>query len=90
MPGFGPAAEVLLFRQKDPKQFPPGRGPVGGTFVPGQIMVANNSLRSNRFARESYLARDSAAPKAGILSSDVIPDIINRESIFPLTYFSVY
>jgi len=23
MPGFGPAAEVLFFREKDPKPFPP-------------------------------------------------------------------
>ena len=29
IPGFGPAAEALLFRQKDPKPLLPGRGPVG-------------------------------------------------------------
>ena len=29
MPGFGPAAEVLLFQQKDPKPFFPVRGPTG-------------------------------------------------------------
>ena len=51
LPGFVPAVEPLLFRQKWPKPLLPGCGPVGGTFAPGQIMVANNSLRSNRFAR---------------------------------------
>jgi len=29
MQGFAPADEVLLFRQKDPKPFPPVRGPMG-------------------------------------------------------------
>ena len=29
LPGFGPAAEVLLFRQKDPKPWWPWRGPSG-------------------------------------------------------------
>ena len=31
MRGFAPADEVLLFRQKDPKPFPPVRGPAGSS-----------------------------------------------------------
>ena len=62
-----PNDEALLFRQKDPKPFLPGHGPVEGSFVPGQSKMANNSPGSNRFATELGLARDSAAPKAGTL-----------------------
>jgi len=37
MQGFAPADEVLLFRQKDPKPFPPVRGPPGNfAAIPNQ------------------------------------------------------
>jgi hypothetical protein len=34
MQGFAPADEVLLFRQNDPKPFPPVRGPTGTSATP--------------------------------------------------------
>jgi len=37
MQGFAPADEILLFRQKDPKPFPPVRSPLGpSATVPNQ------------------------------------------------------
>jgi len=47
MPGFGPAAEVLLFRQKDPKPCSPGCGPFGIPSPRHRITWLRNSLRSN-------------------------------------------
>jgi hypothetical protein len=55
MRGFVPAAEVLLFRQKDPKPFLPGRGPFGETLPQNQITWLRNSLRSNRRSRRSRI-----------------------------------
>jgi len=88
--GFRPGSRGPFVSAKGPKTISARARPRWGSFVPGQIKMANNSLRSNRFAREPYLARDSAAPKAGILYSVVIPAIWQRESIFPLTYFNDY
>ncbi len=53
--GFSPAGEVpsalaqdrLLFRQKDPKPFPPVRVPSGKISLPCQIIWLGNSLCSN-------------------------------------------
>ena len=55
MPGFVPAAEVLLFRQKDPKpglQYTALRVPCDAR----QIRPSRNSLRSNRARRFSEFA----------------------------------
>jgi len=80
--GFRPGSRGPFVSAKGPKTISVGSRSRWGSFVPGQMKMANNSLRSNRFAGEPDLARDSAAPKAGILSSVVIPDLHNRESFF--------
>ena len=58
--GFGPADEILLFRQKDPKPFSPVRGPTGSfATVPkqegsgtryAQTTLAEKPIRDSRSA----------------------------------------
>ena len=42
-----PRAEVLLFRQKDPKPWAPGRGPRGVPLPRSRLLGLRNSLRSD-------------------------------------------
>jgi len=46
MPGFGPAAEVLFFREKDPKPLTPSPASADGTDA--GYGRRTNSLRSNK------------------------------------------
>ena len=65
MQGFAPADEVLLFRQKDPKPFPPVRGPSSSlrcSRTPAAAELA--SLKQSSPNPRSPL-RFSATPKAG-------------------------
>ena len=66
MRGFGPAREVLLFRQKDPKPWAPGRGPPGA-FAPVPKFRAAE-LASLRQSSPPNRVRDwGAATPAGAL-----------------------
>ncbi len=69
--GVRPGSRATFVSAKVAKTTSAWPRPRWGTFIPDQIMLANNSLRSNRFARQSDLARDSAVSKAGILFSVV-------------------
>ena len=80
--GFRPGSRGPFLSGKGPKTIFVRARPRRGSFVIGQIIVASNSLRSNRLARVPYLARDSAAPKAGILSSVVIPERVSGKPFF--------
>ncbi len=62
MQGFGPADEVLLFRQKDPKPCLPVRDPSGPT--PLQDGSETPSAQT-AFAERPIQAEAGAAPKAG-------------------------
>jgi len=66
MQGFAPADEVLLFRQKDPKPFPPVCGPKGVPPPPYRIRWLRNSLRSNSLRQKSRFGTEAPPhPKAG-------------------------
>jgi len=55
MPGFGPAAEILLFRQKDPKPLTPSSAPPDCADV-NHIGGRTNSQGSNK-ARQNQCVR---------------------------------
>jgi hypothetical protein len=64
MPGFGPAAEALLFRQKAPKPLTPSLALLEGRTQDGE---RTNSLRSDK-ARQLIRASD---PRAEQQASDI-------------------
>ncbi len=73
MQGFTPTDEVLLFRQKDPKPFPPVRGPLGpSASVPNNMAqeLAESILSLSKDLKQpspkkSIQGCGSAAPNAG-------------------------
>ncbi len=58
MQGFAPADEVLLFRQKDPKPFPPVRVP-GGKLRPGTELYGSET----RSAQTVLAEESNSAPR---------------------------
>ena len=63
LPGFAPAAEVLFFREKDPKPFLPGCSPSGSlTAAPNHMAVELAPLKQS--SPKSWIrSSGSAAPK---------------------------
>ena len=63
--GFAPADEVLVFRQKDPKPFPPVRGPSGpSATLPNQDGSGTRSAQT-ALAEKSIRYGDEAAYEGG-------------------------
>ena len=60
--GFGPAAEVLLFRQKDPKPFLPQRGPKG---VPGEAFLPSGGCATRSEVKRHLSAQTVLAENPG-------------------------
>jgi len=65
MQGFAPANEVLLFRQKDPKPFPPVRGPAGSSASTPNKMARELAPLKQPSPKSRFRGYGSAAPEGG-------------------------
>ena len=63
MQGFAPADEVLLFRPKDPKPFPPVRGPAGSSASVLNKMARELALLKQPSPERPIRDGGSAAPE---------------------------
>jgi len=82
VPGFGPAAEVLLFRQKDPKPLTPRSASLEGTDA--GYGGRSNSLRSNK-ARRIQRASDPRAKRQASVRSKGAKQTTMIRSLFGRT-----
>ena len=84
MPGFGPAAEALLFRQKDPKPLLPGRGPVRVPSSQAKVKWRTTRLAQTGSPQSWVWPGTQPRPRQGSHGSLVISNVLNRESLFPM------
>jgi len=69
MQGFAPADEVLLFRQQDPKPFPPVRGPPGPSASAPNTMAQELAPLKQPSPKKSIRGCGSGAPNARTISA---------------------
>jgi len=76
MPGFGPAAEALLFRQKDPKPLLPGRGPVRVPSSQAKVKWRTTRLAQTGSPQSGVWPGTQPHPRQGVSPAILVPQLL--------------